>query len=226
MAAVIRARRRHRQRQRAEIFQLSEPEIIRRYRLTSHAILQLLNQIRDDIEPPTRRSHSIPSVVKLLATLQILVSGSFQTVIASPVGISQPSLSQIFTQVLDALLRRTGQYIHFPTTIAQITDIKQDLFQIANFPNVIGAIDCTHIQTLPPSIHKHIYRNRKHTYSMNVQVICDANMTITNVVAKYPGSVHDSFIFRNSAIYPRLSNGAFGDAWLLGKFICFSGDIL
>ena len=141
MAAVVRARRRHRQRQRAKIifstritlFQLSEPEIIRRYRLTSHAILQLLNQIRDDIEPPTRRSHSIPSVVKLLATLQILASGSFQTVIASAVGISQPSLSQIFTQVLNALLRRTGQYIHFPTTIAEIRDIKQDFFKLQTF---------------------------------------------------------------------------------------------
>ena len=94
MAAVKRARRRHRQRQRTErifptritLFQLSEPEIIRRYRLTSHAILQLLNEIRNNIEPPTRRSHSIPSVVKLLATLQILASGSFQTVIASAVG--------------------------------------------------------------------------------------------------------------------------------------------
>lgn len=141
MAAVVRARRRHRQRQRAErifstritLFQLSEPEIIRRYRLTSHAILQLLNQISDDIEPPTQRSHSIPSVVKLLATLQILASGSFQTVIASAVGISQPSLSQIFTQVLDALLRRTGQYIHFPTTIAEIRDIKQDFFKLQTF---------------------------------------------------------------------------------------------
>ena len=157
---------------------------------------------------------------------QILASGSFPTVIALAVGISQPSLSQIFTQVLNALLRRSGQYIHFPTTTADFTNIKQDLFQIANFPNVIGAIDCTHIQTLPPSIHEHIYRNRKHTYSMNVQVIWDANMTPTNVVAKYPRSVDDSFIFRNSAIYPRLSYGAFGEDWLLGKFICFSGDIL
>ena len=53
---------------------------------------------------------------------------------------------------------------------------------------------------------------------MNVQVIYDANMTITNVVAKYPGSVHDGFIFRNSAIYQRLSNWAFGEAWLLGTY--------
>ena len=216
---------RHRPRRRADriyatritLFQLSEEQIIRRYRLSSAAIIQLLDEIKDDLEPLTQRSHSIPAHVKLLATLQILASGSFQMVNASAVGISQPSLSHILTQVLNALLRRTGQYIHFPTTDAKIRRIKEDFFHIANFPNIIGAIDCTHIPILPPSINEHVYRNRKHAYSMNVQVICDANMSITNVVAKFPGSVHDSFIFRHSAIYQRLSNRAFGEAWLLGK---------
>ena len=228
MAAVIRARRRHRQRRRAQrifgtritLFELSEQEIITRYRLSSHAILELLEQIKDDIESSTQRSHSIPAVVKLLATLQFLASGSFQSVIASAVGISQSALSRIIAQVLNALLQRTSEYIHFPTTNAEITRIKQDFFDICNFPNVIGTIDCTHIPTVPPSLHEHVYRNRKHTYSMNVQVVCDADMLITNVVAKFPGSVHDSFIFRNSAIYQRLCNQAFGETWLLGKH-CF-----
>ena len=44
-------------------------------------------------------SHPIAAVVKLLATLQILASGSFQTVIASAVGISQSALSHIIAQV-------------------------------------------------------------------------------------------------------------------------------
>ena len=57
------------------LFELSDHEIIMRYRLSSHAILQLLEEIKDYIESPTQRSHSIPAVVKLLATLQILASG-------------------------------------------------------------------------------------------------------------------------------------------------------
>uniref|UniRef100_A0A8D0CQB1 Putative nuclease HARBI1 n=1 Tax=Sander lucioperca TaxID=283035 RepID=A0A8D0CQB1_SANLU len=227
MAAVIRARRRHRPRRRAEnifatritLFQLSEHKIIKRYRLSSHAILQLLEEIKEDIESLTQCSHSIPAVVKLLATLQILASGSFQTVIASAVGIWQSALSRVIAPALNTLLQCTSQYIHFPTTNDEITRIKQDFFNIGNFPNVIGTIDCIHIPTVPPSLQEHIYRNRKHTYSMNVQVVCDANMVITNVVAKFP--VHDSFIFRNSAIYQRLGNQAFGETWLLGKHCLF-----
>ena len=65
---------------RIKLFELSEEEIITRYRLSSHAIL--LEEIKNYIESLTQRSHSILAVVKLLAPLQILASGSFQTGIA------------------------------------------------------------------------------------------------------------------------------------------------
>lgn len=44
------------------------------------------------------------------------------------------------------------------------------------------------------------YRNRKLTFSVNVQVICDAKMYINNIVARWPGSSHDSHIFNSSVI--------------------------
>ncbi|KAM4554926.1 putative nuclease HARBI1 [Odontesthes bonariensis] len=51
--------------------------------------------------------------------------------------------------------------------------------------------------------------NRKNFHSINVQMVCNANYLISNVVAKWPGSVHDSRVFRNSEIYRRLSQGEF-----------------
>ena len=33
--------------------------------------------------------------------------------------------------------------------------------------------------------------NKKHSHSINVQIICDAEMRLTNVVARVPGSTHD-----------------------------------
>jgi hypothetical protein len=35
---------------------------------------------------------------------------------------------------------------------------------------------------------------------MNVQGICDADLRIQNVVARWPGSAHDSIIYANSRI--------------------------
>ncbi len=47
--------------------------------------------------------------------------------------------------------------------------------------------------------------------------MCDANLSIMDVVARWPGSTHDSFIWRNSFLRHRLSSShQRGDAYLLG----------
>ncbi len=61
---------------------MPEEHIIRTYRLPSHVIFNLLQEIKDDLEPSTR-SHAIPGLSKLLATVHFLASGSFQYTVAS-----------------------------------------------------------------------------------------------------------------------------------------------
>uniref|UniRef100_A0AAY5KRK5 DDE Tnp4 domain-containing protein n=1 Tax=Esox lucius TaxID=8010 RepID=A0AAY5KRK5_ESOLU len=77
-------------------------------------------------------------------------------------------------------------------TLQQSQDILR-LFCVTAFPNVIGALDCTQIRIkLPSEAHEGDCVNRKSFHSINVQMICDAACIITNVEAKWPGSVHDS----------------------------------
>uniref|UniRef100_A0A3B4VLK6 DDE Tnp4 domain-containing protein n=1 Tax=Seriola dumerili TaxID=41447 RepID=A0A3B4VLK6_SERDU len=202
MAAVIVARRRRRHdRQRRErifsvrvtLFGMAEEKIIETYRLSGDAILELLREVGTDLDPVTRRSHAVPAMAKLLATLHFLASGSFQRTVTISSGISQSVFSSALSQ--------------------------HRFYAVAGFPKIIGAIDCTHVQLVPPSDREHIYRNRKHTHSLNVQVVCDSKGIITNIVAKYSGSVHDSFILRNSAFFSNLRDGEYGDGWLLGDSV-------
>lgn len=44
-------------------------------------------------------------------------------------------------------------------------------------------------------------------HSITYDLICDAAHLITNVEAKWPRSVHDSRIFRESTVSTRLGNG-------------------
>ncbi|XP_052259894.1 putative nuclease HARBI1 isoform X3 [Dreissena polymorpha] len=57
--------------------------------------------------------------------------------------------------------------------------------------------------------------NRKGYHSVNIQMICDPQFLITDVVVKWPGSVHDSRIFRESSICAKFENGQL-DGLLLG----------
>lgn len=89
-----------------------------------------------------------------------------------------------------------------------------------NFPGVIGAVDGTHIPLLKPAVDEHNFINRKGFHSLNAQIICDADLRILSVNANWPGSSHDSFVWRNSQIKRHLldqhNRGELRGSWLIG----------
>jgi len=54
---------------------------------------------------------------------------------------------------------------------------------------------------------------------MNVQCVCRANLTISNVVARLPGSVHDSAIFNNSRLHTEFETEVYRNYIMLGKIV-------
>ncbi|RWS23972.1 putative nuclease HARBI1-like protein, partial [Leptotrombidium deliense] len=70
-------------------------------------------------------------------------------------------------------------------------------------------IDGTHILVVVPKAVQERFRNRKNCVSVNCQVIIDDKMRIRNLIDRWPGSVHDSRIFRNSRIYDLLESNAY-----------------
>ena len=69
-----------------------------------------------------------------------------------------------------------------------VDDIKRGFFDVCNLPNVVGAIDCTHIEIQKPAAtdYPDEYINRKGWHSINVQAICDAEFRFLDVVVKWP----------------------------------------
>ncbi|KAJ1125192.1 hypothetical protein NDU88_003627 [Pleurodeles waltl] len=197
---------------------LREHDIIQRYRLNWQAIQQLLRHIKPQLAPSLQTPHIIPPETKLLAVLHMLASGSFKTTGVLVTGISQPSFLAFLPKVLDAIISLTPHPISFPNTQQKQQETKQGFYQINGFPHVLGAIDCTHVRIVPPAATEHLYRNKKHTHSINVQAIVDHQGLITNIVAKYPGSVHDSFIFRHSTTNQHFQDGRYGNGLLVGKY--------
>lgn len=104
-----------------------------------------------------------------------------------------------------------------PRDQTEIIQTILDFHTIARFPKVIGAIDGTHIRILSPGGEEaENFRNRKGYFSLNVQVICNSDYIINDVVARWPGSSHDNTIFENSRIRATLENNGFPNCILLG----------
>lgn len=109
--------------------------------------------------------------------------------------MSQATVSRIVAKVSRALAGKAVQFIKWPVDLQRA---KEKFHSIAGFPGIVGCIDCTHVKIRNPHGNEPmLYCNRKGFYSLNVQVICDADTSIINIVARWRGSVHDSRIWGN-----------------------------
>lgn len=109
------------------------------------------------------------------------------------------------------------EFISFPRDPAEIRQVKNGFYNIQGFPNVVGAIDCTHIR-LKFSIggdEAIRFINRHHYYSINTQAICDSQLRIRNVISRWPGSVHDSRIWDNCLLHGEFEREEI-QGWLIG----------
>lgn len=150
----------------------------------------------------------------MLATLRFYATGSFFIVMGDFIGISESSMSKVVKQTSIAIAQLKSKFIHFPSNRRETIE---DFHSIAGFPNVIGAIDCTHVKIIGQGGDVgELYRNRKHFFSINVQSVAGPDLKFYDIVARWPGSTHDSFIFNQSKLKTRLEIGEFDDLVILG----------
>lgn len=145
---------------------------------------------------------------RVLTALGFFAYGSYQLGIGQDftLSISQKSVSLSIRSVSNAIVKHVlKKWVIFLLNLRDLTELKQQFYEKYAFPGVLGAIDCTHVAIIAPPTEdpiypEHQYVNRKRYHSLNVQLMCDANMQILNVNARFPGSVHDSFIWKNSNV--------------------------
>lgn len=133
-------------------------ELRKRYRFDKESILYLTNLIRAKLETDTCRGKPIPPEVKVMLALRFLASNSHQITVSDGFNINQASVSRAVHQVVDLLAAQIGNFVHFP---ADPHKLQHGFYSFAEFPQVIGAIDGTHILIHPPKDHEDDYVNRK-----------------------------------------------------------------
>ena len=187
-----------------EIF--DDEELQARYRFSRQGIMKITDVIAPDIEHPTKRNCALLPYQQVLIARQYYATGTFHLVAGDPLQVTQPTACRAIHRVTNGLCRKIKDFVKFPDENS-LPRIKDGFFNIRGFPGVIGCVDGTHIWIIGPHENEKDYVNRKGYYSINVQVICDHRGRIINIVAKWPGSTHDSRILRSSHIWDIMEGG-------------------
>ena len=96
-------------------------------------------------------------------------------------GLDKGTVSRVVKSTIEAMCSKSDRFIKWPQSDAQRNKIKADFFRVGGFPNVIGAVDGTHVRIQAPHEDELSFVNRKGFHSINVQAICDAE---GNILAK------------------------------------------
>lgn len=152
-------------------------------------------------ESDEMRGGAVTTQEKMEIFLRYLSDPGFQIGVGEDFGVHRTTVCKTFKYVLNVINGKASDYIHFPKTLQQIYNAKEKWAARFKFPNVIGALDCTHIEVKKPAAFGDCYINRKGYASINVQATCDADEKFTSINASWPGSTHDSRIWRCSGTF-------------------------
>ena len=199
----------------------NDDELRHRFRLPRSLILDICTIVSADIQRGTCRSQALPVQLMVCCVLRFLATGAIYSVLGDGVRISKSSVFRSILAVCDILAHHVRDFVKFPSSAYEVRMVKTGFFEEFRFPNVIGAIDGTHIPIEPPKDREYLYVNRKGFHSLNIQIVVDSKMKILSLVDGYPGRSHDSYIFECSYLAMKLRQKQIpGDGWLLGD----SGD--
>ena len=165
----------------------------------------------------------LPIECQLLVALRYYATGNSLKSLQSTASLdlSRGTVHNCIVNVSSSLAALGNEFIKFPTSIKDITEIKRGFYEYGGFPAVIGAIDGTVIRVKPPSTSEEAYVGRKDGHAINCQVICDINERFLDAVVRWPGSIHDSTIWKLSGVKTLIedfveSQGPNYKGWLLG----------
>ncbi|KAK5648020.1 hypothetical protein RI129_002912 [Pyrocoelia pectoralis] len=166
------------------------------------------------------RNNSVTPIDQLLAVLRFYVSAGHLSTVSDFIGTDVSTASRIVAKVTRAIAKLYPQFVKMPDP-NDFIEAQTDFYRVVSFPRVIGCVDGTNIRIQSPAVavcgeDAEIFRNRKSYFSINTQLTCSADLKFINVVARWPGSTHDSTIFNNCALKAQFERGDYPNSYLLG----------
>ncbi|KAB0804445.1 hypothetical protein PPYR_01415 [Photinus pyralis] len=141
-------------------------EFINRFRISKGSVEILLQEIGQHLEHPTNQNHAVQPLHQFLITLRFYATFG---------GIDKSTTSRIIMKVSSVISGIARQYIKMPSN-ENFRRVANGFHNLARFPNVVGAIDCTHIRIHSPGVIKAEFEEGRYR---NGFLIGDSGYTLT-----------------------------------------------
>ena len=178
------------------------------FRFSKTTFQEVIQIVRRDLEKRnTNFRQAIPIEKRIAIALWRLSTGNSYRSTAAVFGVGKSTAVQITNTFCNSIVKVAGNLIKFPKTERETAIAIEKFSEVCKIPQVIGAIDATHVSIFAPPKDPVDYFCRKQMYTINTQAVVDANMNFIDISSGFPGSVHDARVLRASAIFTQAENG-------------------
>lgn len=178
------------------------------FRMSRENFMEIVNELRPFITPdPNSPRLGLEPEKRLAVCLYYLKDTATLKMTANAFGISVPTTSKCVKIVCKAIKNHLGpKYIKIPTGEELTNSIKRFEDELG-FPQVLGAVDGTHVPIEQPNENSRSFFSYKMKYTLNAQAVCYFYGKFIDVEIRWPGGTHDAKIFANSGINRVLKEG-------------------
>lgn len=196
--------RRHQFRQRVNfnIENMSEIAFKERFRVHHETFDFLLEHIGPFLQKKTNSHRALSPQQQLLVTLHWLGNGAQFHVTADCHGVSKATVHNCVHKVCGTITEKLfPEFVRWPPDQNDRVQIARKFAQESGMPEVIaGVVDGTLIPVDAPHQNEEQYVDRHLQHSINGMFVCGPHLEFFYASMRWPGSVHDSRVLRNSSL--------------------------
>lgn len=173
--------------------QYTSAQFRRAFRVPRNVFNHVLDEVNEDLTPTHIGGRNALSAEKALAVF-LAYAGSHNTIldIGQGLGLTEFSVIKARTGVSTSIIKNLlQQNIRWPTHTESV-EIARHVNGMgdAHFPNIVGAIDGSHIPVGTPLVSPDAFYNRKKFHSVNLQGVVNHSCMFTDVSVGAPGMTY------------------------------------
>ena len=173
-------------------------------RVRRHTFNRILNLLGYRlVRQPSRFRNPLPPEKILALGLYRLGHGNSYVTIGPSFNVGKATAIEAVQDVVEALYEIRNEYIKFPETEAETVAATGTFAELSELPNIVGAIDGSHVKIKAPKDSAVDYFSRYQQHDFIIQAVVNGRKLFLDFACGYPGSMHDARVLRRSAIFER-----------------------